>query len=199
MTTIVDLIRHGEPVGGRKYRGQIDDPLSDKGWRQMREAVGEHRPWQQILTSPLRRCSEFAKELADRHQLPLQSDSRWMEIGFGDWEGKTSAELNAEDPDTLLRFWQDPIRHRPRGAEAMQDFHARVSEAWQDLLAQYAGQHSLVVCHAGVIRMSLLHLLGMPLQHVFRVQVGNASITRFELYQYDGQWFPRMQFHGGRL
>ena len=37
--TLIDMIRHGEPVGGRRYRGQIDDPLSEKGWRQMWAAV----------------------------------------------------------------------------------------------------------------------------------------------------------------
>ena len=37
IVTRIDLIRHGEPVGGRRYRGQIDDPLSEKGWKQMRE------------------------------------------------------------------------------------------------------------------------------------------------------------------
>ena len=33
--TVIDLIRHGEPVGGRRYRGHIDDPLSERGWQQM--------------------------------------------------------------------------------------------------------------------------------------------------------------------
>jgi len=40
--TTLDLMRHGEPVGGRRYRGQMDDPLSEKGWAQMRNAVGNH-------------------------------------------------------------------------------------------------------------------------------------------------------------
>ncbi|MBI1424643.1 MAG: alpha-ribazole phosphatase [Gammaproteobacteria bacterium] len=199
MTTIIDLIRHGEPVGGRKYRGQIDDPLSEKGWQQMRDAVGDHRPWQAIVTSPLSRCSEFATELSRRHQLPLHTDARLQEIGFGSWEGKTSAEIKAEDPDKLSRFWQDPIGNRPAGAEPLQDFYDRVSAALQDLLTQHTDQHILIVCHAGVIRMSLLHLLGIPLQHAFRIQVGNASITRFEVEQAQARWFPRLLFHGGQL
>jgi len=199
MKTLVDLIRHGEPVGGRKYRGQIDDPLSDKGWRQMREAVAGHRPWQAIITSPLSRCREFAAELANELQLPLHSDDRLQEIGFGEWEGKTADEIRAVDPDVLQRFWQDPERHRPPGAEPMPAFYQRVRAAWDDLLAQHSGRHTLVVCHAGVIRMSLLHLLGYPLQHVFRVQVSNAGITRIELERIRGQWFPRLIFHGGQL
>ncbi|MHB1590203.1 MAG: histidine phosphatase family protein [Sulfuricella sp.] len=42
-STTIDLIRHGEPVGGRRYRGRTDDPLSEKGWNQMWTAVGDFR------------------------------------------------------------------------------------------------------------------------------------------------------------
>jgi len=35
MTTI-DLLRHGEPEGGVRYRGDgVDDPLSARAWKQM--------------------------------------------------------------------------------------------------------------------------------------------------------------------
>ena len=71
VTTTIDLIRHGEPVGGRKYRGQIDDPLSDKGWAQMREAVGDHRPWDVIISSSLSRCLDFARELGQRSWIAM--------------------------------------------------------------------------------------------------------------------------------
>lgn len=199
MKTLVDLIRHGEPVGGRKYRGQIDDPLSDKGWQQMRDAVAAHRPWQVIHTSPLLRCREFAGELAGNMHLPVHSDERWMEIGFGEWEGRTADEIRARDPEALQRFWLDPEKYRPPGAETMPDFCKRIRSAWDDLLTEHAGRHSLIVCHAGVIRMSLLLLLEYPLRHIFRVQVSNAGITRIELEKFQGQWFPRLVFHGGRL
>jgi hypothetical protein len=41
---ILDLLRHGEPEGGRLYRGNLlDDPLSEKGWQQMQASVnGKH-------------------------------------------------------------------------------------------------------------------------------------------------------------
>ena len=55
--TLIDLLRHGEPEGGRAYRGHsIDDPLSETGWQQMWAAVGYHKPWEQIVSSPLQRC-----------------------------------------------------------------------------------------------------------------------------------------------
>ena len=113
-TTLIDLIRHGEPVGGRRYRGQIDDPLSEKGWGQMRAAVGDVCPWQAVISSPLLRCRDFAKELSVRHQLPLQLDARLQEIGFGVWEGKTAEEIRLPDPEILQRFMLDPSIIAPR-------------------------------------------------------------------------------------
>ncbi len=197
--TTFDLIRHGEPVGGRKYRGQIDDPLSDKGWQQMRDAVGAHHPWDQIMTSPLTRCAAFADEVAKRHSIALESDARLKEIGFGDWEGRTAQQIQTEQPGLLEAFWTDPVKNRPPGAEPLVDFQQRIVSAWDDLLAQYAGQHILVVCHAGVIRMTMLHALGMPIDHIFRIQVANASITRIQVDRHEAQFFPRLIFHGGTL
>lgn len=197
--TTIDLIRHGEPVGGRKYRGQTDDPLSDKGWMQMRTAVADHHPWELIITSPLLRCREFAREVAQRHDISLQEDARFMEIGFGSWEGKTAEQLMQTQQDILLAFWSDPVNHRPDGAEPLADFQSRIVSAWRDLLTQHAGKHVLVVCHAGTIRMSMQFILDMPLGHVFRVNVANAGITRIKIEHHEQQIFPRLVFHGGQL
>ena len=197
--TTIDLIRHGEPVGGRRYRGQLDDPLSDKGWQQMRVAIADHHPWDLITTSPLLRCREFAREIAQRHGIPLHEDDRWKEIGFGCWEGKTSQELIQSQPDILTLFWHDPITHQPQGAEPLTDFQQRIVAAWQDLLNHHTGKHVLLVCHAGTIRMSMQYILDIPLGHVFRVNVANASITRIKIEHNDDEIFPRLMFHGGQL
>lgn len=198
-TTLIDLIRHGEPVGGRRYRGQLDDPLSEKGWRQMRDAVGDHHPWQAIVSSPLRRCAAFAEELAARHGLPLQLEARLMEIGFGAWEGKTAAELLVDDPERLARFWRDPLHHTPPGAETLLAFRERIIDGWNDLLARYAGQHVLVVGHAGMMRMIIREVLDMPLDRLFRLQVGNAAITRIRIDGGGADALPQLVFHDGRL
>lgn len=199
IVTRVDLIRHGEPVGGRKYRGRTDDPLSDKGWAQMRAAVGDARPWQAIISSTLSRCMEFARELAARHALPLEPEPRLIELGFGSWEGHTPEELRREDPERLVRFWDDPLSHAPPGAEPLAQFEQRVLEAWRELIARHGGRHVLIVAHAGVIRAIVAHVLGVPLKHIFRVQVPSAGVTRIEIEQDGGYVLPRLVFHAGQL
>jgi len=194
--TLIDLLRHGEPVGGRKYRGQIDDPLSDKGWRQMRCAAGDYTAWDAITSSSLSRCADFARELGTRLQLPPQIDTRLMEIGFGAWEGHTAAELTANDPDRLQRFWMDPVAERPEGAEPLVEFERRVIDAWREHVDRCRGGKLLIVAHAGVIRMILTHVLGMPREHMFRIQVPGAGLTRIEVLHDGDRTFNRLLFHG---
>lgn len=174
----LDLMRHGEPVGGRRYRGQIDDPLSEKGWEQMREAIGDAAPWTRVVSSPLLRCRAFAQTLAQQRNLPLAFDARFQEVGFGEWEGHTPADIEARWPGSLKRFKADPLGARPAGAEALEAFRARVGEALDDLLAAHSGEHVLLVCHAGVIRMALAWALHIPLACAYRIEVATASLTR---------------------
>lgn len=188
-------MRHGEPVGGRKYRGQIDDPLSETGWAQMHAAVGDAMPWTRIVSSPLLRCRAFAELLAERHGLPLTLDERLMEVGFGVWEGKSAAEIEQNTPGTLARFKADPVNARPAGAEPLTDFQGRVAAGLQALLAQHTDQHILLVGHAGVIRMAFAWALHLPLEHAYRIEVATASLTRLRFD--DGR--ASLVFHGGSL
>lgn len=192
--TIIDFMRHGEPIGGRRYRGQIDDPLSDLGWQQMREAVPNESPWQAIVTSPLIRCQAFAEELAQTQNIPCRSDNRLKEIGFGVWEGMTRDQLRADDPHILQRFFSDPITNRPQGAEVLADFQQRICHAIDDIVDNNPDRHILVVAHAGVIRAAMSYVLGSPIENMFRIKVSNAAITRL---QFTPGSPPTLLFHEG--
>jgi len=176
--TVVDLLRHGEPVGGSRYRGQLDDPLSERGWEQMWRAVDGRDDWARIVTSPLQRCQAFARALAGRRGLPVQVDARFAEVGFGAWEGCTGAELERLDPGQVARFHADPVAHRPAGAEPLHDFIARVGSGFDELVDNYRGETVLLVAHAGVIRAVLSRVLDMPPVTMYRIHVANAALTR---------------------
>jgi alpha-ribazole phosphatase len=181
MRTVVDLLRHGEPVGGRKIRGQSDDPLSETGWEQMCAAVADGSAWDAVLTSPLTRCAGFASELAQARGLPVAQDPRLKEIGFGVWEGLTHEAIDRAEPGALARFRANPTLHAPQGAEPVAEFRWRVVAAWNDLTRAYAGKRLLVVGHAGMIRAVISHVLGMPVERMYRISVPYAARVRLEV------------------
>lgn len=194
-STVIDLIRHGEPEGGKRYRGQSDDPLSATGWQQMWDTLGEQAPWQRIVSSPLSRCHAFAAQLAERHGLPLAVDARLMEIGFGAWEGRTAEQLRAEDPEQIRRFYHDPVNSRPVGAEPLEAFRARVTAAFEELAQRHAGEYLLLVTHAGVMRTVVAHVLNAPLEAIYRIEVDYAALTRVRL---DAERPPTLVAHARR-
>jgi alpha-ribazole phosphatase/probable phosphoglycerate mutase len=137
--------------------------------------------------------------LAARHQLPLELSDAFTEIGFGVWEGKTAQELIEQDPQRLYRFWDDPLNNTPPEAEALSDFHQRITGQWEQTLKQYTGSHLLIVGHAGMMRMILSHILGMPMDKMFRLQIPNAGISRIQVDHFEGGSLPRLLFHAGVL
>ncbi len=178
--TLIDFIRHGEPVGGRRYRGcGVDDPLSEVGWQQMWQAIGERSPWTSIVTSPLQRCCNFARALSERSSTPLAVEKRFQEVGMGVWEGKSPAEVRGEDPVAYARYYRDAIGGRPENAEALTDLLKRVSNAYEQLVSEQSGQHILIVAHAGVMRAMLGHVLHAAPNSWYRAQVDYAGASRF--------------------
>ncbi len=176
----LDFIRHGEPEGGRRYRGsRIDDPLSERGWQQMWQAVGTRCHWDLVVSSPLQRCLAFAQAVGERHVLPVQVEPTFQEVGFGRWEGLTPEEVRQQDPEGHAAFYRDPVRCRPEGAEDLLHFGQRVAKGYQRLVKEAADRRVLVVAHAGVIRAALGHVLQAPAAAWYRVKVDNAGISRF--------------------
>jgi len=199
MATIVDLIRHGEPIGGHIYRGHLDHALTDKGWQQMRSALAEHSPWQQIVTSSLSRCAEFASETAQRLNLPLQKQADFMEIGFGQWEGKSAQQLESDNKAEFYAFYDDPLNNTPPEGEPLLAFQQRVLAAWQQLLDQHHEQHVLVVGHAGMMRVILSHVLQMPIDAMYRLNIPHAAISRISITSDGARAYPQLVFHAGTL
>ncbi len=195
MTTYIDVIRHGEPVGGQRYRGySIDDPLTDKGWQQMRAAVPASPSWQHIVSSPLKRCLDFSQELAQDLNIDYSVVDDVKEIGFGDWEGKTPDEIIAQDSEALDHFYKDPVNHRPDGAEPLDLFSQRVWDTYLDVAETYKDKHVLIVAHAGVARAITANILKMSLDDVYsRLKIEYGAIIRSSI---DEDAPPRLLIQG---
>ncbi len=180
--TVVDLLRHGQPEGGQKYRGRLDDPLSPLGWEQMRRAVADGTHWDVVLSSSLERCRAFAEEVGHGQSIPVHVEPDFVEISFGDWEGMKTEEILARYGPALSAFWLDGDANPPPGGETVSSFHHRVGAAWDRWLERLWGQHVLLVCHGGVVRTALSHALGLSPTHMLsRLEVPYACRSRVRI------------------
>ncbi|MGO4702823.1 histidine phosphatase family protein [Dyella sp. 2RAB6] len=172
----IDLLRHGD-TGQRSYRGQLDDPLSELGWTQLRAAVAGH-DWALVVSSSLRRCADFARELAAARELPLRIDPRLAEYHFGAWQGVPIETLAQTQGDALAKFWADPVAHPPPGAETFAQFQARLGAALDDVAAEAQGRDVLVVTHGGAIRLLRCEVEGRGYGDMANIEVPHASLRR---------------------
>ena len=174
MSTSIELLRHGD-TAQRSYRGQLDDALSELGWSQLRAAV-QGCEWDVIVSSSLQRCAAFAQELAHARALPLQQDARLAEYHFGAWQGVPIEQIAEEQGDALARFWADPVRHPPPGAETFEAFRERLCAALDDVFAQAAGKRVLVITHGGAIRLLRCRVEGRSYGDMAAIEVPHASL-----------------------
>jgi alpha-ribazole phosphatase len=180
------IMRHGQVDGVAALYGKTNVPLSRHGWAQMHRQSAKLPSLDNIISSPLKRCSEFANQYANSTGLPVQIKSDMQECDFGEWDGVPFDDKSAQWP-SLNEFWQDPLNNTAPQSESLTDFHKRVVKSWHALCAEHAHQNNLLICHGGVIRQILAHVLGTSWGCAYwysQLQIGYASLTRITCDSY---------------
>ncbi len=97
--TTVDLLRHGQVATPNLFCAPSHEPLGNSGWKQLTLAT-QPGQWDVVISSPSRRCHDFARLLAQRLACPFVVDPRFGEMDFGDWIGKTQSRHLGTTPGT---------------------------------------------------------------------------------------------------
>lgn len=187
------LVRHGVTDWNRegRFQGHLDPPLSDEGRFEARlvadrlAASEQHRP-SVIVSSSQRRALETAETIAAG--LPggaVRSDGRLMEIGQGEWEGRTHAELAVDDAERYARWRSVHGREPPPGGEPHDAAAGRVAAAVDELLATDAWP-ACVVSHGGTLRLLVERLLALSGERGWALDLDNASLSVLE--EAEGAW-----------
>ncbi len=158
--------------------------------------------YDEIYTSPLTRCRSLAQLISRQTKTEVKTLSTLQEMNFGLFDGVSFDELETVDlsafpqvsqqkPWSLLEeFWQNPAQANLPLAEPLIDFNRRIIQTWQQLLSQVVHQgvtcknkqkKVLLVCHGGVIRMILAHILNLDCTNpslYSTLAIGNGSLTR---------------------
>ncbi len=169
---MVYLLRHGETDIQEKksFIGQTDLPLSRKGFEQAycRQKELADTVFDRIYCSDLRRACETAQILAENRRVSIHSVPGLREIGLGEWEGLSMSQVRTDFPKEWRKRGENMAEYRPPGGESFADLYERVTPIFEDILRQ-PGDNCLIVAHAGVNRMILCYILGMPVANLFRL------------------------------
>jgi broad specificity phosphatase PhoE len=181
-TTRLLLVRHGATVlsAEDRFAGASDVALSETGQGQAR-ALAERLRGEAIAAfyaSPLSRTRDTARILAEPHGKPVELREALREISHGPWEGRTRAEVEANDPATYARWEEDPFSFAPEGGETGLAVTARALPSVLGIAEQHAGEEVVIVSHKATIRLVLCALLGFdPRAYRDRLDLGPAALS----------------------
>jgi probable phosphoglycerate mutase len=181
--TRITAIRHGETAWNvdTRIQGQLDVGLNDKGrWQAERTGAAlASDDIDVIYSSDLWRAYDTALSVAKPHGLTVYTDEALRERGFGDFQGKTFAEIEATLPDQAL-LWRKrvPDFAPPGGGESLLQLQERVTQCLRRLAEQNIGKHMVVVSHGGVMDVLYRAATGLDVQAPRTWALSNAAINR---------------------
>lgn len=185
MTEII-IIRHGETEWNQtgRFQGHSDVPLSKTG-RAQAETLGQNLAIDYvdaIYASDLIRAMETAAPLAARFGLTVTPDPLLRELNFGAWEGRSFSDVNAENPNAMKQFYNDPECADIPDSEPFPDFQKRVAGRVREIAELHRGKRIVIVSHGASIRILLADILAMPIRSIWHISQLNTAVNkiRFE-------------------
>jgi len=191
------LVRHGVTDWNRegRFQGHRDPPLSADGLEEARlvaeRLAGEPLRPARIISSPLARARQTADAIVaalDDPGIDVELDPRLMEVGQGEWEGRTHAELAIDDAKRYAA-WKDASDREPPGGERIADAIRRVSAVFGEAIRSSDRDRAWPLCitsHGGTLRLAAHALLEKPLEKVWRLELDNASLSVMD--RINGRW-----------
>ncbi len=181
MTELI-LLRHGETDWNRelRFQGHVDVGLNAIGFEQARRLArrmaGEqaHR----IYASDLLRAQQTAQPVAQQLGLGSITDAALREQSFGSVDGMRVEDIRKHYPEAWANWVMFQEDYGMPGGETTRQFHARVMDAVNRLVAAHRGQTLVVVTHGGVLDMIYRTARSLGLSGPRQSDIPNAGLNR---------------------
>lgn len=182
--SIIYLLRHGEVVlaGTRRLIGHLDVPLSEHGERQCAAQARSlaRVPLAAVFTSDLARSRRSGEIIAAPHGLDPTPVAALREMAMGRWDGLTTEEIEAREPDRFAQ-WMARLDEFPfPGGESVPDLAERAWPAFERIADAHEGAPVAVVAHGGTNRALLCRALGVPLRKILAFGQDYAALSVLE-------------------
>jgi probable phosphoglycerate mutase len=182
-STFLYLVRHGAiiNVNGKRYIGQIEAPLSERGVEQAWALRNWLEPvdFSRAFCSDITRSQRTAKIVIGQRDIPLQVSAELREISLGDWEGVSFHDIASRFPKEYEARGKDLENWRPPGGESFGDCRKRVLPFLRRMLADSQG-NVLLVGHAGINRLILCEALGIPVKNLMNIGQDYGCVNLIE-------------------
>ena len=169
------VVRHGRTAANAAglLLGRLDVPLDDRGRAEAAAVAAVLPPPDLVISSPLQRTRETAAAFG----APVEVAEEWIELDYGEWDGRPLDEVPAE----AWAAWRVDDDFAPPGGESLGRLTARVHDALDDLVARLDGRRAVVVTHVSPVKAAVGWALDIGPAVAWRTFVAPGSITRVGL------------------
>lgn len=180
------VVRHGETQFNveKRYAGQTDVPLNERGIQQAQELAKKLAEdyFDVIVTSPLQRARTTAEQIRAYHKdIPLIVMDEFREVCVGVYEGLTGAEAQERYPDLWARKCTRQADDAPTGGETARQVDSRVAKGLGVLKEKYPDKRILLVCHGFVSRTINRQMKGLSFEEMHEFSLGNCEVVTYQV------------------
>lgn len=177
------IIRHGRTDWNnlKKLQGRTDIPLNEEGKKMAEDARVEYQNihFDICYCSPLTRATQTAQILLKDRNIPIFTDERLLEMGFGIFEGVENAYKNPETP--IYNFFAAPEQYiADKSAESFEELFARTGNFLQEvaypLIEQ--GKSVLIVGHGAMNSSIICQVKKIPLSRFWEAGIENCKLKQ---------------------
>jgi len=180
--TRILAIRHGETLWNvdSRIQGHLNIGLNDTGrWQAERLGMAlKDEPIAAIYASDLSRAHDTALAVSRHTGVPVQPEPGLRERSFGEFEGRTFAEIETELPEQAKRWRQRDPTFTPGGGESLLMLETRILSVIARLAAQHPGEQIALFAHGGVMDILYRAATRLDLQAARTWTLGNTAINR---------------------
>jgi broad specificity phosphatase PhoE len=181
MTTFL-LVRHAQVQGPPDVLFGRNDAIglsAEGNARAQRLAHSlRHQSIAAVWSSPLTRALQTAEPIARELHVPVQVSQLLNEVDYGEWTGCGFEELQR---DHRWRAYNETRSKSliPSG-ESIDQLEQRVAHQLELWSQDYPAKLILAVSHAEIIRIAVLHTLGLSIDFFDRIEIGAGLITALQ-------------------
>ena len=164
----------------KRYIGQTDVPLSANGKLQAEywEKKLASLSFSHVYSSDLARALYTAQIVSGLPRQKIIVSEKLREINLGSWDGKSVSEIRAHYPKEWEKRGEDLAHYKVGSGESFFELQKRVLPYFEEIVRNK--NDILIVTHAGVIRVILATVMGMPLQDIFSITQGYGALNTLQ-------------------